>query len=111
MDPELLSNRRKSQARIASQGLVDCSLYDREIVAHLCQPRGEHRSQLSLIILPLVNILTGVVLAIDQFRREGLTAYSVYFLALMCWLAYSGARSGNVGFLAVKANPHRADPS
>lgn len=56
-------------------------------------------------------ILTSVVLAIDQFRREGLTVYSSYFLVLMIWLAYSGARSGNVGYLAVKANPHRADPS
>jgi hypothetical protein len=43
-------------------------------------------------------LLAAVVLAIDQFRTDGLTLYSVFFALLMLWLAYSAANYGNVGF-------------
>jgi hypothetical protein len=52
-------------------------------------------------------LLTCVLLIVDQFRREGLTLYGVFFAAMMVWLASAAARLGTVGLRSIQANASR----
>jgi hypothetical protein len=49
-------------------------------------------------------ILCSVVAMIAELRSSGLTLYSVFFAMLMVWMASAAARSGSMGYLAIKAN-------
>lgn len=72
----------------------------KHVIARLLVVLGERRSKWSVAQVSCIattTILFCIVFAITQFRREGLTVYSVFYLALMVWLAHGAARWGTLG--------------
>jgi hypothetical protein len=52
-------------------------------------------------------LFTCLLLTIDQFRHDGLTLYSVFFAAMMLWLAAVTAKMGTTGMQTARANQNR----
>jgi hypothetical protein len=53
-------------------------------------------------------LLFSLMSTIDQFRDEGLTVYSLYYMLLMLWLAAGAAKRGTIGIQM--AHRHEARP-